>query len=590
MLHPARMDAARRVARWAFLSLTVVVLLLAAWRSDAVVDETGHDPRLTQDEALERVLVRSDVADWLDRYPEELLVPAAHFLPDRDAWEVSVFTPEVGKIVTAEVDDRTGVVRDVWVGPEVAWPLARGGGIGGLINEPLLWLAFCLFFLLGLADLRHPFTLANLDLLALLSFSVNVALVNEGRVFSSVIAATASLVYLLVRMVHVGLTNRPTVARSTAPVWLLVVGLVFLVGLRTGINVQQSTVLDVGYAGVIGADRLADGTSPYGNFPHADTGRPCGPPGPDGTVSDWVQDNGRCESANPLGDTYGPVTYHAYLPGLWLFGWSGRWDSLPAVHFTTLLFDLLTMAGLAAVGRRRGGIRTAVVLAFAWAANPLTQYTSSSNANDSIMAALLVWGFWAASSPPGRGGLLSLAGWTKLAALVLVPLWATYPDARRRRGPLVFAAAFGAATLVSFWVLLVDGDPWQQLRVFLDRTFLIQFDRTSPFSPWDWGQYAARGLPDLSTLQHVLQVVLVLAALLVVVRPRHKSPLQLAALSAALLLAFQLLLTHWSALYTVWFTPFVLLVVLAGDVLRDDSPRGETPHSRDAVRHPAHRD
>lgn len=210
-----------------------------------------------------------------------------------------------------------------------------------------------------------------------------------------------------------------------------------------------------------------------------------------------------------------------------------------------------------------------MVLAFAWAANPLTQYTSSSNANDSIMAALLVWGFWSASSPPGRGGLLALASWTKLAALVLVPLWATYPDASRRRGPLVFAAAFGVATLVSFWVLLVDGDPWQQLRVFLDRTFLIQFDRSSPFSLWDWGQYAASGLPDLSWLQHALQVVLVVASLCSAVWPRRKSPLELAALSAALLMSFQLLLTHWSALYTVWFMPFLLLVVLAGDVLRD---------------------
>jgi hypothetical protein len=587
MGHPAPMGAARRALRWSLLALTAGLLVLATGRGAAAEgadNDPGSEPRLTQEQVVATVLDRREVAEWLDRYEKDAVVPTAHFVSERDRWEVSVVTPEIGRIVMAKVDDRTGIAADVWVGPEVAWPLARGGGVGGVINQPRLWLAFCLFFLLGLADLRRPLSLGNLDLVAVLSFSVNVALLNEGRVFSSAIAAAASLIYLIWRMVHVGVTNRPAVPRSTAPVWLLVVGLVFLVGLRTGINVEHSTVLDVGYAGVIGADRLSTGESPYGSFPRADTGRPCSLPRPDGTVPDWVQDNGRCESANPFGDTYGPVNYHAYLPGLWLFGWSGRWDFLPAVHFTTLLFDLLTMAGLSAVGRRRGGSRTAVVLAFAWVANPLTQYTSSSNANDSIMAALLVWGFWAASSSPGRGCLLALASWTKLGALILLPLWATHPDTTRRRGPLVFAAAFGVTTLLSFWVLLFGGDPWQQLRMFLDRTFLIQFDRSSPFSLWDWGQYAASGLPDLAPVQHVLQVALVVAALSLAVWPRYRSALQLAAFSAALLMSFQLLLTHWSALYTVWFMPFVLLVVLTGDVLRHDDPSATTTSERDDVR------
>ena len=85
----------------------------------------------------------------------------------------------------------------------------------------------------------------------------------------------------------------------------------------------------------------------------------------------------------------------------------------PAVRFTTLLFDLLALLGLAAVGLRFGGTRLAAVLAFAWAANPFTQYVSSSNANDAIMPAFLIWGFWAASSDVGRGSLAALAAWAK---------------------------------------------------------------------------------------------------------------------------------------------------------------------------------
>ena len=45
--------------------------------------------------------------------------------------------------------------------------------------------------------------------------------------------------------------------------------------------------------------------------------------------------------------------------------------------------------------------------------------------------------------------------------------------------------------------------------------------------------------------------------------PRRRSPLQLAALTAALLIGFELVLTHWSYLYIPWFAPFVAFAVLA---------------------------
>ena len=45
--------------------------------------------------------------------------------------------------------------------------------------------------------------------------------------------------------------------------------------------------------------------------------------------------------------------------------------------------------------------------------------------------------------------------------------------------------------------------------------------------------------------------------------PQRKTPFQLAALTAALLLGFELTLTHWFYLYIPWFFPFVALVVLA---------------------------
>jgi len=358
-------------------------------------------------------------------------------------------------------------------------------------------------------------------------------------------------------------------------VWALLAATIFLVGFRVELNHRRSTVLDVGYAGVIGADRINHGVDPYGHFPARDTGKACGPADTDGNINDWVQSNGRCESANPTGDTYGPVSYMSYLPGLWIFGWSGKWDRLPSVHATTILFDLLALLGLAAVGFRYGGRRLAATLALAWAACPFTQYISSANTNDALMPAFLIWGFWAATSDPGRGIFSALASWTKLASLIVVPLWLTYPNRDVRRS-VVFALAFAVTTALAFWVLLLGGHPLHEAQVFYDRTFKIQFDRHSPFSVWDWGQYHI-DLPDLRWLQHVLQVALVVAAVALAFVPRTKSPLQLAAFTAALLLGFELLLTHWSALYISWFFPFFALAVLAAPELarrREESLEG----------------
>jgi hypothetical protein len=545
------------------LALLVGALLAAPGATPA-----SASPRtVTTEEAAKAVfLAHPKVARWMQRYPRPTWVATARFRPKLDVWQVSVFSGRAGETAKGKVDT-SGQVVEAWAGPEVAWPLARGNGLGGILNRPLIWLSFCLFFLVGLGNLRKPLSLRNLDLLVFLSFSIYLLYFNEGRVFASVAAASVSFLYLIGRCAWIGWTNRASPAAAALPVWLLVAATVLLFGFRVGLNTEASGTLDVGYAGVIGADRLANGVTPYGNFPVKDTGRPCGPANEDGDIGDWVQANGRCESANHLGDTYGPVNYHAYLPGLWLFGWSGKWDGLPSVHFTTLFFDLLAILGLAAVGHRFGGARLAALLAFAWVANPFTQYVSSSNTNDAIMPALLIWGFWAAASNVGRGAFAALGAWTKLAALVVVPLWATYPNARNWRRATVFAAAFAVTTVICFWTLILGGNPVEAFRVFYERTFEMQVDRRSPFSPWDWGQYHAQGIPDLKWLQQLLQVALVGAALAVAVVPRHKSPLQLAALTAALLMGFELVLTHWAALYIAWFFPFLALAVVAGNEL-----------------------
>ena len=405
-------------------------------------------PATLNEKRATAIFLRDDkVADWLGRYPSKDRVTDATFDRDRRDWQVGVWSSSAGEIATGRVDDETGAVTEAWTGPQVAWKMARGGSgaFGGReINRLPIWLGLCAIFLIGLADFRKPLTMRNLDLVVLLSFSVSLWFFNRGDIFTVVPLAYPPMAYLLARMVWSAWRGGPERGRPVWPVWLLASATVFLVGFRVGLNVRSSNVIDVGYSGVIGAERIVHGQSPYGHMPREGSLKACGPADADGEIRARVQTNGRCESANERGDTYGPVAYESYIPGYLLLGWSGKWDRLPAAHATALLFDLLALLGLALLGRRFGGTRLAATLPFAWAAYPFTQYVSSSNTNDAIMPVFLIFGFWLVTSAFARGAFLGLAGWTKFGALLLVPLWGSYPEGRRLSGKGLFAGGFAA--------------------------------------------------------------------------------------------------------------------------------------------------
>ena len=390
-------------------------------------------PRLTDREALRHFEADPKVAAWLARYPSTGRSDEETYDAKTASWTVKVWWGAAGEIAEGRVDDATGSVLEAWTGPQVAWKMGRGysGAFGGsTINNPWLWGALCLVFLVGLADLRRPLSLRNLDLLFVLSPTASLWFFNHGDVFTAVPLFYPLLAWVVVRGVWIGATGRGAGGRPFWPTWVLVAAVVFLAGFRVGLNVESSNVIDVGYSGVIGAERIVHGEAPWGNFPIEGDLPACGPADASGEIRDRIQTNGRCESANPQGDTYGPVAYEAYIPGYLAVGWTGKWDDLPAAHFTAIAFDLLTLLGLWLVGRRLEGPRLAAILAFAWAAYPFTQYASNSNTNDTIMPCLLVWGFWVVSAPAARGALAALSGWTKFASLVVAPLWLTYPDRR----------------------------------------------------------------------------------------------------------------------------------------------------------------
>ena len=350
---------------------------------------------------------------------------------------MQVWSGRAGEIALGKVDDGTGAILEAWTGPQVAWGMARGrvGSFGGkVLNQWWMWIPLSAVFVLGLLDVRRIRSWHTLDLLALVSFGISLWRFNQGDVFGAATFGAVPLAYLVVRTSWIGFRGRAFDPALSWPVWLLAAVAVFLGGLRVGLNFENPRgVIDVGYAGVIGGDRILDGEAPYGHMPVENTAKSCGPADTAGEIRDWIQANGRCESANPRGDTYGPTAYLVYVPAVLTLLWSGKWDSLPAAHATAIAFDLLVVLGLFLVGRRFGGEPLGVALAFGWLAFPFSAYALNSNSNDAIMPAFLVWGFWLCTSSFSRGAAVALSGWSKFATLLLAPLWLTYPNGLRLR-------------------------------------------------------------------------------------------------------------------------------------------------------------
>ena len=231
---------------------------------------------------------------------------------------------------------------------------------------------------------------------------------------------------------------------------------------------------------------------------------------------------------------------------------------------------MLAVLGLLLIGVRFAGLRLGVLLAFGWVAYPFTAYTLNANTNDAIMPVFLLAGFWLLTSDSARGVSVAFAGWTKFGVLLVAPLWATYPGYDLRR-LLRFALGFAVATLLAFSILLLEPSLWDALRTFWHRTIGFQSGRDSPFSIWGWGQYHARGIPDLGFLQPLVEVAAVALAAVLAFVPGRKGPVQLAALTAAVLVAFQVTLTHWFYLYLPWVVPFVLLWLLLPEAADQDT-------------------
>ncbi len=460
-------------------------------------------------------------------------------------WEVR-YRDEDGDVVgLAIVDDRSGEVVGVFTEEQVETKLARGyeGAVSGKAGKAWIWIPLCLLFLVPFFDPRRPFRLLHLDLLVLLGFSVSLFFFNKAEIELSVLLVYPVLGYVFLRMLAVGFGRSAGRLEEDGPLlplvprnWL-VGGIAALALFHAGYQATEGKVIDVGIAGVIGADRLAGGEDVYG----------------EGFGSELP------ESGDVRGDVYGPVNYLSYVPFEQARPWSGEWDDVPAAQGAALAFTLLTALALFALGRRLRegdeGLTLGVALAFAWLAYPFTLYTAASSFNDSLVALLVVCCLLVASSPPARGALAALAGLTKFGPLALAPLLAAGTGDRRLRPLALFVAAFVAVAALVTLPLLPDGG----LGELYDRSLGYQASRGSPFSVW--GQ--APGLEPLHTVSKVFAVAFALALFFV---PRRRTVGQLAALATATLIAVQVTASHWFYPYTVWFVPLALAALFAAQL------------------------
>jgi hypothetical protein len=509
---------------------------------DSNVPPAGR--RLSSDEVIAIASALAKMRAVRAKYPGSY---AGAYLKIPLRWQVSFFSrngqKEIGLVV---INDLSGRVLEQWTGFQVAWTMARGypGAFGRHVNALYIWLPLCVLFLIPFVNVRKPFSLLHLDLLALLSFSVSLAFFNHAHIYASVPLAYPPLLYLLARMLALLRRPRGRMAgrphgraggeslRLLVPASWLAIGVIFLLGFRIALNVTDSNVIDVGYAGVIGAQRIVAGEPLYGSFP----------------------------ANNEHGDTYGPANYEAYIPFQQVFGWSGAWDDLPAAHAAAIFFDLLAVALLFLLGRRLRGPTLGIALAYAWAAYPFTLFALESNSNDTllavlVLAALLLASYRSTLTTGARGVFAALAGLTKFAPLALAPLLATHGlPARSRRRRARALAVFLASFLVTGAVALIPALSHNSLHTIYERTIVYQANRGSPFSVW--GLYGLHG-PELA-----VELAAVALALALAVVPRRGDLVGLAAASAAVIIAEQLGIEHWFYLYIPWFFPLVMLALL----------------------------
>ena len=535
------------------LLLGLVVLLLPAAARAGELDHRSVGVPLTPPPSLDvpppgfKTTGRQAIA-IANAQPEVRKLRAAH----HDArLEVAVFAGwrwEVGLLqgshALAVVDiGYDGRILRTWTGVAANSYMARGH-FNPTFDRPWVWLVFGVLFLVPFVDPRRWRRMLHLDLLVLSSFGISYALFETVRSNAAVLAIYPPLIYLLVRMLILGLRPRRRPGRLVPllPTVVLAVGVVALCGARVALNVTSDRVMDIGYSSVVGADRISHKQELY-------------------------VDN------DTHGDTYGPVNYLAYIPFELAFPWVGEGAKVPAAHAATVAFDLLTIAALLLLGMRLRagpeGRRLGLALAWAWAAFPFTLLGVMENTNDGLVALLIVGSLLVFGRPLARGAMLGLAVAAKFSPGGLLLLYMRGRDGDGRQSALSVAAGCLGVAAFSLLVYMPAGG----LHELWACTMGYQMSR-----PPDWSLWTI--YTNIGWTQTTLEVLGVLLAVAVAVIPGRRTIVEVSALAAAVLIALQLPAGHWFYFYLMWCTPLIFVALFAA-YLPPAAAAGAEDHERD---------
>jgi hypothetical protein len=405
---------------------------------------------------------------------------------------------------------------------------------------------FAVVFVAPFVDPRRPFRLVHLDVLVLALFPLYFLRYMDGVRYSdggtvgntrwAVVSASVGLAYVLARMVATAFRTGPVPQQLVpiVPVRALAVAAVLLIAvhlafprLERPLGLSYRPVIDVGIASVLGARQIVHGRDVYGEHAY------------------------RPSIARLHPDTYGPVTYLAYVPFAYTFGH----DIYRAARAAAEVFDVLVAVGMFVLGRRlaegSAGTRLGVALSYAWAAYPCTFFATIWAYNDALVALLLIAALLAVTTPARAGLLVGLAAAAKLAGVIVAPLFAT----ARARPTARSALAYTGCVALAVAAVTIPFLPHGGVSELYDRTLGWQLKRGPELSIW--GQ-----VPSLHLFLVPVRVAAVIFALVIAFVPRRKSLRQVAALGAAAIVAFELALNHLLPSYILWFLPLALVGVL----------------------------
>lgn len=500
---------------------TGVAVFLLGLLVFGVILNRDTTPKVSDAAAVSAALASSDVADWVKTHPYD----RSDVIPfDRENARVSFFK---GPRVVAEV----AVAPDGEVIAAQFFESAYVRAGNRTIQHGLVLLAGALLFLLLLAQ-RPLASIRNADLAALAGLTLTIWTLNE-RLFSwTMVLGVALMAYLLVRclLVAVRPEDRPApdffVRFGEGEDRLLRMILWAVAVLAVLVTVPGGAVGDVSQASMSGATQILEGNIPYGNIM-------------DGVVH---------------GDTYPLFAYLLYAPAALVWPVHDLFDNLDGGLWIAA-FALI--AG--AVAMLRAG-RSAVDEAFgrrhaaAWLLFPPTLVAATAGSNDLPTAALMAWALATFAHAGRTSGWISAAAWTKVAPVFVLPLWI----ARFRGAELKRALIPPVALTVAMLVLLLALGGMDGVSKMIE-AIAFQSDRGAQLSFW-----VVTGAPALQIVVQAAGFALAAAGAVAVWRSTSlaSSIVRVSALSAAVLLVFEIGASYWSYAYLPWVHPLIAVALL----------------------------